>query len=67
MKVKIPYSLRQKNANDPASFMTFRHFLSAGVVSEPKSKMEETGAFWSDAAGQNTFLNSLRAASSDAS
>lgn len=53
--------------NDPASFMTFRHFLSAGVVPEPKGKMEEKRAFWSNAAGPNTFLNSLRAASSGTS
>lgn len=47
--------------------MTFRQFLSAGVVPEPKGKMEKEGAFWSDAAGPDTLLHSLRAASSDTS
>ena len=51
----------------PASEVTFRRFLSVGVVSEPKGEVEEKRAFWSDAAGPNTFLNSLRASSSDAS
>ncbi len=43
----------------------FRFFSSVGVVPKPKGKMEEKGAFWSNAAGPNTFLDSLRAASSD--
>jgi len=61
------YRFYVQQRNNPASCITFRHFLYAGVVSKPKSQMEETGAFWSDAAGPNSFLNSLRAASSDAS
>lgn len=64
---KDPLVSLGENENDPASFMTFRHFLPPGVVPEPTGKMEEKGTFWSNAAGPNTFLNSLRAASSDAS
>lgn len=45
--------------------MTFRWFLSAGVVPEPKGKVEEEGAFWTDAAGPHTLLVCLRAASPD--
>lgn len=30
-----------------------------GVVPEPEGKMEEKGAFWSDAAGPNTLLDRL--------
>lgn len=40
-------------------------FHSAGVVPKPKGEMEKEGAFWSDAAGPNTLLHSLRVASSD--
>lgn len=42
-------------------------FLSAGVVPEQEGKMEEKRAFWSDAAGPNTFLNRLWASSPHAS
>lgn len=42
-------------------------FLSAGVVPEQEGEMEEERAFWSDAAGPNTFLNGLRASSPHAS
>lgn len=45
--------------------MTFRQFHSAGVVPEPKGKVEKEGAFWTDAAGPDTLLISLRAASPD--
>lgn len=40
-------------------------FHPTGVVPESQSKVEEEGALWPDAAGPNTFLHCLRAASSN--
>lgn len=51
--------LSSRKRNDAACFLTSAQCHSAGVVPEPKGEMEEEGAFWSDAAGPNTLLNSL--------
>lgn len=48
------------------NFMTSASFHFAGLVPEPESKMEEEGALRSDAAGPNSLLHRVRAATSNA-
>lgn len=40
-------------------------FCFSGVVPKSKSKVAEEGALWPDAAGPDTFLHCLRAATAD--